>query len=99
MALEKEKIYFLDRMEDSDVLVGAPDYCIVSEFTDTTDKKYLMIVNRRHDNAVSGKIILKKPFVVAGFDKAKNTILPGRQTEEIVVSLAAGDAAAFILSE
>ncbi len=97
--VENEQIYFLDSMETSDILVSAPDYCIVSEFTDATDKKYLMIVNRQHDLPVEGKIVLRKPMQVEEFDKAQNTVLAGYQTEEIMISLAAGDAAAFILSE
>lgn len=94
-----EEIYFLDKMEESELLESAPDFCIVSEFLDSSDKKYLLIVNRQHDKTAEGKITLKNRMEVAVFDKAKGTVQPACRTNEIAVSLPAGDAAAFILCE
>ena len=86
-------------ISESELVESASDFCIVSEFSDASDNKYLLIVNRQHDKAAEGKITLRNGMQVSAFDKATGSLRSPYRTDEIAVSLPAGDAAAFILCE
>ena len=90
--------FFLDKLEESDMIKTAPKNLVIGVFGDSSEKKYVLISNLSHTTGVNGKLELKKPMNISWYNKIKNTTKQiSKSSASIDLKLAAGEAALYIL--
>jgi hypothetical protein len=95
---ENNELYFLDRMEASDLLVSAPDNLVIGVFGDDSAAKYLLIANMSHSSQVEGKVKLRKPANVLEVNRQQVADIANR-TASINIKLPAGMGALYIIKK
>jgi hypothetical protein len=92
------KAFYLDKIEEDELIDSAPADLVVGIFGDGTTKKYLMATNISHTTEIKGGIILKKKMKIAMFDKKNNKqIVLQTASRSLPVNLAPGEAVLYIL--
>ena len=90
--------FYLDKLEDSDLIASAPSRVIMSVFEDgKTNTKYLLVVNKNTENAISGTIKLKSSKSISMFNRktsGEDYITSGNS---IQVNINAGGGEIYIL--
>lgn len=100
ISVANRSAYFLDDIAGSTIILSAPntDGLIIGIFGDDSTKKYLMVVNKNIDNAISGTITLKAGYRVLEFDKKANIKkLVSANSSLLNISLPAGEAILYVL--
>jgi len=90
--------YFLDDVDDGNLIASAPDNSIVSVFGDTSSTAYVLVVNKDYKHPMTGELTLKVPGSVKRYDKTNNTsqVMPGL-TSSIDLQIASGDAELYMI--
>ena len=110
-SLKSEKIYhtsgnidelagsfFLDKLEESDLIKSAPKNLVIGVFGDSSAKKYVLVSNLSHTNGVKGKIELAKPMKINGYNKKTGTEKRiSKSSGTLEINLPAGEAVLYIL--
>lgn len=93
-----ERKYFLDYINESTLLKSAPKNLVLGVFGDGSAKKYILITNLKHNNAVQGIVTLQKSMNITLYDKKTGveTTLDAA-SDSFNINLTAGEAALFIL--
>ena len=90
--------FFLDNLEESDLIKSAPKNLVIGVFGCSDAKKYVLVSNLSHTIGVNGKLELKKPMNISRYKKNKNTTKQiSKSSASIGLKLAAGEAALIIL--
>ncbi len=93
---QETEMYFLDRMENSDLILSAPDHLIISIFgEETSDRRFVLVVNKQEKVACIGKLSLSYPLNVAKFEKSAEAWRDPCDTDCIPLELAGGDCMLF----
>lgn len=90
--------FFLDKLEDSDLVKSAPKDLAIGVFGDSSPEKYLMITNLNHAVAAVGHVKLARPMNVSAYDKKSDTKKRmSKPTDVLDVNLLAGEAVLYLL--
>lgn len=92
------KAFYLDKIEEDELIDAAPANLVLGIFGDGTTKKYLMATNMSHTTKIKSSITLKKKMEIAMFDKKNNQqIVLQTASRSLPVNLAPGEAVLYIL--
>ncbi len=91
-------LFNLDKVEDSALIAGAPDGSIVGVFGDGTAKKYVLVVNKDYNNAMTGELKLReaKKVELYSHDTDKTTQVSA-STDAVTLNIPAGDCALYVI--
>ena len=92
------KAFYIDKIEEDELIDAAPVDLVLGIFGDGTTKKYLMATNMSHTTKIKAVIILKKKMKIALFDKKNNKqIVLQTASRSLAVNLAPGEAVLYVL--
>jgi len=91
------KMYFLDNFNDSDLITAAPDNLIIGVFgEETSDRKFVLVVNKQEDTKCSGNLRLSHTKKVEVFQKNAAVWREHEGSDSISLDLAGGDCILFM---
>lgn len=92
------KAFYLDKIEEDELIEAAPADLVLGIFGDGTSKKYVMATNMGHTTKIKAVITLKKKMKIALFDKRNNKqIILQTASRSLPINLASGEAVLYVL--
>lgn len=91
-------LFNLDKVEDSALIADAPSGSIVGVFGDGTAKKYVLVVNKDYNKAMTGELKLRaaKKVQLYNHDTDK-TAAVSASADTVALNIPAGDCALYVI--
>ena len=91
-------LYYLDKVEGSAWITGAPDNTIVGVHGDGSAKKYVVVSSKDYKNGITGELTLRKAVKISRFDpETGKTTQVSAKAQSVALDIPAGGCAVFVL--